>query len=352
MNQTGRHSKISRIKFFLFACIPAVIGGVIVGGIWKWLDDSEARAKGLSGQVWETTYIERGLAVPPGGPRVGFSGERAWPKVAHRELGWIEPPAQIPGVLEVNIDGLQRYQPRMKPQFRLLIVGGSVAYATFASKIESTYFYHLGQYLEQEKSPTDIAIFATGAWKSSQDIKAFEIFVNRFGKPNLVVFINGLNDLTNGANANVVHGMVTKTLDGSRWTAEYHEHDFDQRVAVYLEKMKKAATFADGHEIKMFVVLQPALFLKTPRSKLEQQLLEATPIWRDAGDVLARAYATMRSGLRDLADAEGFDMLDATRPFQGESRTTFTDVWHFSDAGHQMFADVVSPAVYNVLNDD
>ena len=56
--------------------------------------------------------------------------------------------------------------------------------------------------------------FASGAWKSSQELKAFLLYSQNY-KPNLVIFLNGLNDLTNGATSKALFGEKTQTTAGA-----------------------------------------------------------------------------------------------------------------------------------------
>ena len=54
---------------------------------------------------------------------------------------------------------------------------------------------------------------AGGAWKSIQELRAFQLHLQR--QPiDLIVFLNGLNDLTNGATAKTLYGEKIQPADG------------------------------------------------------------------------------------------------------------------------------------------
>ena len=107
------------------------------------------------------------------------------------------------------------------------------AFGGYASTERTTYFRLLAERLDRESLPLEVVVYATGAWKSSQELRALKL--HGIGvKPDLVLFLDGLNDLTNGSNAHTLYGVQTRTLDGSRWQPLYNEGDFEERVRVYL----------------------------------------------------------------------------------------------------------------------
>jgi len=80
----------------------------------------------LNRMAWEANFTERGLLVPPGGPRDGYWGARMPPQVKDPDIGWFEAEAPLPGLVEEDAAGLQRMGPPDVPR-HLLILGGSVA---------------------------------------------------------------------------------------------------------------------------------------------------------------------------------------------------------------------------------
>ena len=147
-------------------------------------------------------------------------------------------------------------------------MGGSVAFGAYASELPKTYFHIVGTALDSQLVFSDITIIAAGAWKSIQELKAIEKYHQheRFG---LIVFLNGLNDLTNGATAKTLYGEKIQTADGSSWTPLYHAHDYRQRVSDYLSNMDAAWTISQNAGCDLLVVLQPSLVERASRTKID-----------------------------------------------------------------------------------
>jgi hypothetical protein len=89
-------------------------------------------------------------------------------------------------------------------------------------------------------------------------LKAFHLYLQN-NKPDLVIFLNGSNDLNTGATSKTLFGEKVQTIDGSPFTPLYHAHDYAQRVADYLKNMKTAIEKTKKLELDMLVVLQPSL---------------------------------------------------------------------------------------------
>jgi len=302
----------------------------------------------LNRLAWEAGFQERGRAVPTQGPRDGYWGSRLAPHTKDPELGWVLPPLQVPGLLDVDSLGMQRVTPREKAEGRLLILGASTAFGGYASTARTTYFHLLAERLGRESLPVEIVVYATGAWKSSQELRALKL--HGIGvKPDLVLFLDGLNDLTNGSNAHTLYGVPTRTLDGSRWQPLYNEGDFEERVRVYLAHMREAQELLQPLGVGVVYALQPSLFEKKTLSALEQRVSVGS--FAPMGDPqrLRQAYAAMRLGLSELAQQPGTHFVDCSRVFDAETATTFTDAWHFSDAGHAILADALGQALVPIV---
>ncbi|MCI0481583.1 MAG: hypothetical protein L0213_08355, partial [Candidatus Dadabacteria bacterium] len=102
--------------------------------------------------AWEASFAERHLKVPPGGPREGLRGEGVTPlKCAVSDCNFR---MFVPGIIEVNDDGLQTAGEGENPYPHILIVGGSVAWGAGASDIANTYFSQLYDMLKNEYPDT------------------------------------------------------------------------------------------------------------------------------------------------------------------------------------------------------
>lgn len=331
-------------KLIVFSSLPA-LAVALVGLSAFYLLSNRLSGEELNRAAWESTYVERGLPIPPQGPREGYWGARLGPKPRDRELGWHEPEKSVTGLLEIDAEGLQRYVPQSPSSHRVLIVGGSVAFGSYASECSKTYFHVLGVELEQRGKPTEILVVAAGAWKAMQEVVALERHLPRW-KPHVVVFLDGLNDLINGSTSRVWYGLPTPTHDGSRWTSSYHAGDYAQRVEDYLGIIERAAQLCDAHQAALLVALQPSLAERSRPTALEQTLLaQADPA----------ALAAHRSGYEvwrqrlPLVLRPPHRFLDTSRAFDSEQATTFTDQWHFSDPGHAVLGKALAQAVIPLL---
>lgn len=342
---------MTKVRFAIFAAIPSllVVGlGLAVLGWYRTHKDPVEQGRNLNLEAWELSYVERELPIPRSGPRDGVWGERLRPKVRHTALGWHEPHVSIPGILDVDKNGVQTYQSREEPKKTVLILGGSVAFGSYASTISRTYFHLMGEILDREGAPCDVHVVAAGAWKSVQEVKALMLHFPTI-EPDLVIFLNGLNDLTSGATSRALYRERTATSDGSEWTPSYHEHDYEQRVADYLANMRTAAGFITASQSDMLVVLQPSLVEREQPSEIERELLEASLKPHASASALAESYEEMRRGLARLARSSNIHFADCSRVFHEEQETTLVDLWHFGDAGHRILGVAVAQEVLTIL---
>ncbi len=328
------------------ACLLAVYKG------YRYYTARQARAIVEAGMrvnraAWEATYAERGLS-PPAAPRDGFWGARIGDHVKHPLLGWTSPTVHIPGLLELGEHGVQHLPAPNGPGVSLVVVGASVAFGAYASSIDRTYFARLQQMAERIGLPLEVTVIASGGWKSGQEVDALKLY-GLASNPDAVLFLDGLNDLTVGSNARTWFGVPTKTLDGSRWHLLYHEHDYDARVDGYLDNVRSAAKLLRDSGITAVFALQPALFEKPQQSALERELETYTLQFHSSKQALQNSYRAMRQGLAALARSPGVLFVDCSNAFAAEHATTFADLWHFSDPGHDLVAACLSRDLLPVL---
>ena len=313
---------IPRGKRIAFTVAMMSISAAGVAGLWVaqrrlFLPSGEK----LNRLAWEANFSERGLPVPPGGPRDGYWGARMPPQVKDPDLGWYEAEAHLPGRVDEDAAGLQHLGPQ-NARRHLLILGGSVAWGAYASSLDATYCARIGRWLVAQGSPTRITVLAAGAWTSEHELKALRLRGLALA-PDVVLFLDGLNDLTLGTASE------------------------DERVTAYLEGMREARDLARARGADVVFVLQPTLLQKS-RSRIEDRLLQLS-LDAAAERRVREGYARIRKGLRDLARAEGTTFIDGSGLFATEPATTFTDLWHFADPGHALLADHLAPMVLEVL---
>jgi hypothetical protein len=336
-----------RLKLAVFALTPALVLAAALTVAWRWWRGPEGKA--LNALAWESSYTERGHSVPEGGPRGGYWGARIGPKVRHEKLGWREPQTSNPGNLDIDERGLQHYRTTASPKRQAMIIGGSVAFGAYASSIATTYFNVLGAELERLGTPADLTIVAAGAWKAGQEARALVLYEPTI-RPDLVVFVNGLNDLTVGSRANTVFGEKTPTRDGAPWTERYHEHDYDARVANDLEVIRSVGSYARLVGLPPpLIVLQPSLVERAHRTAMEERLLALSLLPHASAAVLQQSYRAMRNGLAEMERSGLLYFLDCSRVFDTERATTFADLWHFSDFGHRILGVAMAERMAPIL---
>jgi hypothetical protein len=274
-------------------------------------------------------------------------------RVVHPDarVGWRQAAKNQPLLVDIDEQGLQHFTSSAKDKSRILIIGASVASGAYASLISKTYYHLIGEALENQHRPSDIVILAAGGWKSSQELAALRAHAGGI-KPEAIVLLNGLNDLTNGARADVLAEQPVPTHDGSPWTPTYHAHDYTVRVRRYLENIREAAKLAADLDSALLVVLQPSLAEKRQKTAVEMRLLDLSLIPhtpRASIEALEKSYQDMRAGLGELECSGAIHFFDASRIFDAETHTVFADLWHFSDFGHEILARAMTPRLAFLL---
>jgi hypothetical protein len=338
--------KVKTRLWLLGSSLSALIATLFL--IWyQGAPDPVVLGKNINREAWELSFVERGVPIPPSGPREGYWGSRLGAKVPHPRLGWREPSLSVPGLLEIDSSGLQHFRSTQGQKSKIIILGGSVAFGAYASEIAKSYFHVLGAELERQGAAVDITVVAAGAWKSIQELNALELYGPTL-RPDLVIFLNGLNDLTNGATSDILYGQPVATADGSKWTPLYHAHDYRRRTAAYLENMRRAALLAARLGSDTLFALQPSLGERGRRTKMESILLEGSLEPHASLDALKESYVAMRIGLGHARSAS-VHFVDCSRIFDQEKATTFSDIWHFSDFGHAILGTAMARHAARIL---
>ena len=318
----------------------AVVG--VLSSLARWYLVSNTAGRATNRAAWIASFEERGLPAPEEGPRDGYWQSKVPSRDADPGIGWIEMEYVDPGRIEIDANGWQHYRSRGEARHQILILGGSVAFGAYASNEQTVYFTRLGRRLDEDpRTASDIVVVSSIAWKSSQELVALAFRTEQL-KPDWVIAIDGLNDVTNGSTAASLYGAKTETLDGSEWSTMYHAHDYRERVIEYIDNVVKITSLAEDRGAATMVVLQPALFERAPATAAEIDLLSRSRAWLGPPEQLVETYAAMRRGLLLVQSRSWLEFVDASRLFEGEQATTFTDMWHFSDPGHAMLADAIA----------
>lgn len=302
------------------------------------------QGKDLNRAAWEASYSERKMEIPESGPRDGYWGSRRGNGVEDQYTVWRDSEVRVARLLDVDASGYQYFRCPEPAVSHIVILGGSVASGAYASSIDNTYFNILGTELLRRGVPTDIIVIASGAWKSTQEIAALGHYLQK-AKPDLVVFLDGLNDLTGGATARHLYGEPFQSPRGEIVDPLYHSHDYQQRVISYLDNMAAAHQMIAARGGRMMVVLQPSLNERSHRTVLEEKVLKASLVPHASSEALAASYDAIRRELLRREKSNSIFFLDASGVFDRERETTFADLWHFSDAGHRVLGAAMSSKI-------
>ncbi|MEM7582086.1 MAG: SGNH/GDSL hydrolase family protein [Acidobacteriota bacterium] len=272
----------------------------------------------LNRLAWEATYTERGQAVPEIGPREGYWAERIRPQqYPCGDLDACERTQTIPLLVTIDGRGFQHVGPGLEATPRVLFVGGSVAFGAYASTVETTYFYLLWRQLQEEFPGVAISVLARNGSVGIEDFEAYALRGSEV-QPDMVVFINGLNDLMNRPGKSPEEGL--------------RKYRRSVRLAAQLGHLQGVATV---------FVAQPFLGGKAVKTPLERRLLDLTT--DDYEDVVNPWYRRLVTESEQLArDGGAVGFLDYSDLLAEEAKTTFADQWHFSDFGHVALAEALA----------
>ena len=298
---------------FAVAALAAGLAGAL-GYLWF-----RPEGEPLGHRAWFASFTERGQPAPAepheGWPLTRFSADT-------------EGPVELPGRLHIEHGWIQRFSGGH--DHRVLVLGASVAYGAYASTLETTWLALVARDLR-----ADVVAAARPGRRSAHEVAAYDEHAAR-ENPELVVLVDGLNDLTLGETASTESALKRRPL-------ATHSGDFGERVRVYLHNVDALAERCarDGREL--VVVLQPAPFAKPWPSRYERRILELGEAWGTIGDFQA-SYATWRAVLSQW-DLEGrLRFVDASAVFR-DHQTTFADFYHFGDAGHLQLARAIVQAI-------
>lgn len=276
----------------------------------------------INKKAWEACFSEHGLEVPASGPREGFWDVEIRPHEKHQVLQWIEGKRQKPGLFDFDERGMQ-YVKTKNATSQILVLGGSVARGAYASSIEKTYFEKAARILESEGYKRSFSILAASAWTSWQELNAF-IQIGIQETPEVVVFLNGLNDLTG-----------------------FRDLTIEDRVVQYLTSMEAAALFAAQKGIQTVVCLQPILLDKPLASNLEKTILS----YENEPENLKNGIQMMRVGLMELEKEGTIVFWDCSQALNDTEKTMFADIWHFADLGHEKLAKCLAESLLSILDE-
>lgn len=338
----------------------------------------------LNRLAWEATYSERSLPIPQTGPREGYWGSRLELSYVPY-LHWEMQQSHLPPFVDINQDGTQTIGDLKNSPCRILIIGGSVAFGTYASRIDTTYFALVNNFLHEKGLNCTTTVLAGSGWISDQEIIALWQRGSTYN-PTVVIFLDGINDLTNPLPIPVSldrHTLKKATFDYIKWKlinplAAYtyqlnsiklwntlivpklpksdkltsrppSGENFSTLEEKYLRNMQLAYMLAQGYKFKLVYIPQPTILFKKHRTAVEEEVIKLSGT-ADYIHNLTTSYKQVIQKLSRLADEKTSFFIDCSESLSMETATTFTDLWHFSDPGHKLLADCYQQQLYVIIS--
>jgi hypothetical protein len=216
---------------------------------------------------------------------------------------------------------------------------------------------------------------------STQEVIALMRELQRGHIPDVVVFLDGVNDTLSAFHS----GVAGLPLNESHRVAEFNSRDrlnwqggllrqlglyrlakrvversgirshrpytgetetgldplADGVVAAYLGNVKIVKALAAQYGFRVFFFWQPTVFSKTPLSAWETQVKFSSG-WAQAGPLFARVYerfaAATRGGRFD-------DLVNLSGLFEQDATTVFIDGAHMTEAGNDKIAEAMEQAL-------
>jgi hypothetical protein len=273
--------------------------------------------------------------------------------------------------------------------FRVVVLGGSVAWGEHAITNDTAFWARLQQRLAVAHPDKKIEVVSAGviAWIATQEMIDLHLTVTRL-RPDLVIAFDGYNDLIRAADAGIFGGqpylwteadelrdyailhplrywalssindllaqsvllkrfqirtraLAAKTLfvEGERPTWELVEPQLPEVSRRFLDNWEGMVKLANGYGSNVFLVLQPSMLMKRQ------------PVWpEDAAippnmDVLVKAqeqfYRAVNARAGSIVDARNSWFLDFTGIFENYPEPTYNDLVHPLRNGHELIGDAL-----------
>lgn len=284
--------------------------------------------------AWRQTYIEHGQAIPSGGRREEWNGQKLTFRRPCKDVSICWSAISNPAIF-IDKNGFQYSQscrPRDPAGADVLVVGGSVAEGAHASTTAHTWWNQLDQNLTLLRGkPTCIVVFALGGAKSEWEFQAARSFLKEH-QPKLVVSMSGLNDLVN---------------PGSDDNSKLAQYSLD-----YLSNSFNTARLAESKGSVFVHAFQPALFDKQNLTAIERSLLPGYV--RTAGYDAEAPKRVFGPHLDRIATAASkaawldrhYLFIDLRHITSASHKTLFADLWHFQDPLHERLGRVLAHRIW------
>lgn len=314
-------------------------------------------------------WVKQKQMQNPGKAALAFSVNDLAPYVFYRQLPVLEmrPDDQY----SFAFDG-QTVNARKSPgEYRIFIMGGSVAQGYGASAPEKKY-YRLFENLLNENNPDkggkNFKVVSAGrlGYVSAQDL-IFLLMGTLDFSPDLVIFLNGVNDVMTVTQYNEPPGhpfffhTLKKAVAAAKLDKELEEalkqsallteisamakkykvpvdNDLTSQNIVrhYRRNMTQAAQILNANKVPAILILQPTIHRKKHQSQQEMRFLNRTP-W-ETRNLWETAYPEFAESLKSISQTGKTDWADFRSVFDETAETIFIDSVHFNDMGQEIIA--------------
>ncbi|GEM_PF-3555361 len=280
-----------------------------------------------------------------------------------------------------EFDGKKVSAQKGQNEFRIFILGGSVAQGYGASTPDKKLYKILEKTLNERK-PSHIKkkfnVLSAGrlGYVSGQELALLINGILDF-KPDMTIHLNGANDvitvsqyhespgfpfyfqsLKNALEATKLEKKLDQALGESVFLTDlknmlkkYKTSSIDltaKNIARhYKRNMQTSAQILRANGIDAYFFLQPLLPFKSTKSAEENKFIKTYQ--RQAIDMWKSIYPQFGKSLKEISKSTGIKWKNLQSIFNDEEQTVFTDSVHLTDLGQTLLADIIFQEIKETL---
>ena len=268
---------------------------------------------------------------------------------------------------------------KTKNEFRIFILGGSVAKGYGATTPQKKFYKILEKKLKKHKPLHTIKEFNVVSAGRIGYVSGQELILLINGildfQPDMVIFLNGANDMIAVSQYHESPGYpfyfqsLKKALEASKLEKRL---DQNLRESVFFSDLKKmlkkyktssidltkkniirhykrnmltSAQILKVHQIDAYFFLQPLLQFKYNKSLLEKKFIktlssQSIMMWQ-------ATYPLMSNTLEEIAESTKMKWKDLSKAFDNERQTVFADSVHLTDLGQSILGNIIFKEIRN-----
>jgi len=254
-----------------------------------------------------------------------------------------------------------------KNNFNVLLIGGSTAEGFPENILEKSL---------QNRINKKVKVFNAGygGYISTQELILLTRYANKLS-PDLIVNINGANDITHSLKKNVKPGTfflnntydlyltkpflspIFKVLQSSQLYnaftriterkrgSDYKISDYTEHLNIYIENIKSMSIFCDGLGVKYLNILQPHVIFKNMRHNNEKKFT----LLNYRNEIVKKLYLEIKDKTSNNEILIN-NLFDSTNIFENNSEHIFSDDVHFMrdhNKGYYILAEFISDNLIN-----